>query len=130
MTLVDRHTSCIVAWSVGKERSAAVLQALVDQAPQAKFYYSDLFATYRVLLYTPGIHTPMPNKSETYRVEGDNAELRHYLARLARKSRCFSRCLAALRRAIKLFVFAWNRRQLYHHRFPNYPALVPDFACP
>jgi hypothetical protein len=55
----------------------------------------------------------MPNKSETYRVEGDNAELRHYLARLARRSRYFSRCVDALRAAIKLFVFAWNSRQLY-----------------
>ena len=60
----------------------------------------------------------MPDKSETYRVEGDNAELRHYLARLARKSRC----LHALRRTIKLLVFAWNRRQLYLRRFPAYPS--------
>jgi IS1 family transposase len=42
-------------------------------------------------------------------VEGVNAELWHYLARLARKSRCFSRCIHALRRAVKLFVFTWNR---------------------
>lgn len=28
----------------------------------------------------------MPDKSETYRVEGDNAELHHYIARLARAS--------------------------------------------
>lgn len=130
MTLVDRQSSCIVAWAVGRERSEAVLQALVDAAPQARYYYSDLFATYRTLVYTPGIHTPMPDKSETYRVEGDNAEMRHYLARLARKNRCFSRCLHALRRAIKLFVFAWNRRQLYHQRYPKYPAHVRDFACP
>ena len=115
---------------VGFERSQAILQALVDQAPQSRFYYSDLFATYRSPIYSPGIHTPMPNKSETFRVEGDNAELRHYLARLARKSRCFSRCIHALRRAIKLFVFAWNRCQLYRHQFPKYPAHLPDFVCP
>src|SRR5205085_12364126 len=34
-------------------------------------------------------------------------------ARLARKSRCFSRSLDALRRAVTLFVHAWNRRQLH-----------------
>ncbi len=130
MTLVDRHTSCIVGWAVGPERSPELLQQLVDGAPQARYYYSDLFAPYRALLYTPGLHTPMPNKSETYRVEGINAELRHYLARLARRSRCFSRCIQALRRAIKLFVFAWNRRQLYCQRYPKYSANVSDFACP
>jgi insertion element IS1 protein InsB len=130
MTLVDRTTSCMVGWAVEKERSQAVLQALVDAAPQARFYYSDLFATYRTLIYAPGLYTPMPDKSETFRVEGDNAELRHYLARLARRSRCFSRSIRALRRAVKLFVFAWNPRQLYHQRFPKYPAHLMDFVCP
>ena len=127
MTLVDRHTSCILAWRVAWERTEAHLQAMVDEAPQAKFYYSDLFATYRNLVYAPGRYTPMPNKSQTYRVEGDNAELRHYLARLTRRSRCFSRCIEALRRALKLFVYAWNRRQLYKQRFPRYPAHVFQF---
>lgn len=96
MTLVDRYSSCILAWRIDTERSEALLQAMVDEAPQAKFYYSDLFATYRNLVYAPGRYTPMPDKSETYRVEGANAELPHYLARLARRSRCFSRCIQAL----------------------------------
>jgi insertion element IS1 protein InsB len=129
MTLVDRHTSCILSWRVAAEREEALLQAMVDEAPPAKFYYSDLFATYRNLVYTPGRYTPMPNKSETYRAEGDNAELRHYLARLARRSRCFSRCIHALRRAVKLFVYLWNRRQLHRQRYPNYPAHLIQFVC-
>jgi len=128
MTLVDRHTSCILAWRVEVERSEALLQAMVDEAPQAKFYYSDLFATYRTLVYSPGRYTRMPDKSETYRAEGDNAEFRHYLARLARRSRCFSRCILALRRAVKLFVYLWNRRQLHRQRFPTYPAHLIHFV--
>src|SRR5215475_4568081 len=130
MPLVDRTTSCILAWAVDYERTETVLQTLVDQARQARFYYSDLFALYRLLVYHPGLYTPMPDKSETFRVEGNNAELRHYLARLARRSRCFSRSIHALRCALKLFGFAWNRRQLYHHRYPNYPAHVMQFVCP
>jgi len=130
MTLVDRRSSCIVGWAVAAERTQQCLQQMVDEAPQAAFYFSDLFASYRSLVYAPGIHTPMPDKSETYRVEGMNAELRHYLARLARKSRCFSRCIEALRRAVKLFVFAWNRRQLYRQRFPRYPAHLIHFVYP
>ena len=128
MTLVDRHSGCILAWRVDWERTERLLQALVDEAPQARYYYSDLFATYRSLVYAPGIHTPMPDKSETYRVEGLNSELRHYLARLARKSRCFSRCIQALRRAVKLFVNLWNRRQLHRQRFPHYPAHLIQFV--
>jgi IS1 family transposase len=127
MTLVDRTTSCILAWAVEPQREQDTLQQMVDDAPQAAFYFSDLFATYRNLIYTPGLYTPVPGKAETYRVEGDNAEIRHYLARLGRRSRCFSRCIRALRRAIRLFVYAWNARQLYHHTYPAYPAHLIHF---
>ena len=110
------------------ERNSELIQDMVDTAPQAAYYFSDLFAAYRDVIYYPGRYTPMPNKSETYRVEGDNAELRHYLARLGRRSRCFSRCIEALKVAIKLFVFAWNARQLYKIRHPKYPAHLRDFV--
>ncbi len=82
---------------------------------------------YAQLMYS-GTHAVAPGKSETFSVEGDNAELRHYLARLARKSRCFSRCLWALTRAVGLFVYAWNRRQRFKRRFPKLPAHVCDFV--
>lgn len=72
----------------------------------------------------------MPDKSETDRVEGVNAELRHYLARLARRSRCFSRCICALRRAIKLSIFAWNQRQLPRQRYPAYNYHLFEFLYP
>jgi IS1 family transposase len=101
---------------------------MVDDAPQAAFYFSDLFAAYRSVVYAPGRYTPMPDKSETYRVEGDNADLRYYLAQLARRSRCFSRCIHALRQTIKLFVYAWNSRQRYHLRYPTYRTHLMDFV--
>lgn len=130
MTLVERRSSCIVGWTVCQQRDEGTLQALLDQSPPAVWYYSDLFAPYRRLVYSPGVHTPMPDKRETFRVEGVNAELRTYLARLARRSRCFSRCLHALRRALALFVFAWNHRQLYRQRYPRYPAHLFQFVYP
>jgi hypothetical protein len=82
------------------------------------------------LIDTPGTHLARRDKSQTYRVEGDNAEVRHYLARLVRRPRCFSRSLQALRRAIQLFVYAWNRRQLYKQMHPTYPAHLMEFVCP
>lgn len=130
MTLVERRTSCIVGWGVMVEREAGTLQALLDASPEAVWYYSDLFAAYKALIYHPGRHTAMPDKSETFRVEGVNAELRHYVARLRRKTRCFSKCVQALVRALKLFVFAWNSRQLYKARYPRYRAHLIDFVYP
>ncbi|HEC23637.1 MAG TPA: IS1 family transposase [Chloroflexi bacterium] len=130
VTQVDRATHCIVGWDVVVERSYETLQPILDRSPQAQRYYSDNLATYDTLVYFPGRHLTAPGKSQTYSVEADNSVLRHYLARLARSSRCFSRSLLALWTAIKLFVFAWNRRQMYKRRFPSYPAHVKDFVYP
>lgn len=81
---------------------------------------------YRELSYW-GTHTSMYNKSETYAVEAVNADLRHYLARLGRRSRCFSRCIHALRRAVDLFVRCYNARQLRKRKYPQYPASLATF---
>ncbi len=82
------------------------------------------------LVSYPGTHQALPNKSQTYAVEADNAELRHSLARLGRRSRCFTRAIQALRDAVKLFVYAWNRRQLFRRAHPKYPASLADFVYP
>jgi len=55
--------------------------------------------------------------------------LRHDLTRLVRRPRCFSRSIAALRRAVKLFVHAWNHRQLHKRAYPRYVCHVSDFVC-
>ena len=97
------------------------MQSVVDAAPHATHYYSDAFNTYRELCWW-GTHQAMYDKSQTYSVEGMNAELRHYLARLARRSRCFSRCVNALTRAVDLFVRFHNARQVRKRKYPRYPA--------
>lgn len=116
----------MVVW----ERSSLALQAVVQQGPPAHTYFSDAFPTYATLGYFPGVHYVSEGKRDTYSVEGDNAELRHYLARLARRSRCFSRCPVALCNALKLFFYAFNARQLYKAAHPHYPAHVFDFIAP
>jgi IS1 family transposase len=108
-------------------RTQQAIQAMVDDAPKAKWYYSDAFDAYSRLWYHFGRYAVSNGKEDTYSVEACNAELRHYLARLARKSRCFSRCPYALECAIRLFVYSFKSRQLYKQRFPAYPAHVKDF---
>jgi len=115
---------------VVEERRQEVIQQMVDDAPKAEWYFSEGFEAYSRLWYHFGRYEVSEGKNDTYSVEGDNAELRHYLARLARKSRCFSRCLEALQAALKLFVFSFNRRQLHKQLFPNYQAHVKDFVYP
>ena len=111
-------------WNQSKE----AFQAVVDQSPHGRQYFSDHNPIYSTLVYYPGKYAQSDGKSDTYSVEGINAEFRHYLARLVRRSRCFSRCPFALECAIKLFVFCHNSRQLYKHKYPNYASHIIDFV--
>jgi insertion element IS1 protein InsB len=111
-------------------RTQEAIQQIVDQASKAKWYYSDGFNAYQWLWYDFGRYEVSKGKANTYSVEADNAELRHYLARLVRKSRCFSRFPYMLECALRLFVYCFNSRQLHKQRFPNYAAHVMAFIGP
>ena len=127
---MDRQTRCYLGCKVVWERTQPAIQGLVDDAPKAKQYHSDAFDVYDRLWYHFGTYEVSEGKTDTYSVEGDNAELRHYLARLARSSRCFSRCPYALEGALQLFIYCYNSRQLYKQLYPAYPAHVKDFIGP
>ena len=129
ITVVDRYTRCFLQYEVVQVRSTEEVQSLIDDLPAAKNYFSDNFSIYWSVDYGRSRFVAMRNKSETFSVEGGNAELRHYLARLTRRSRCFSRTLDALKVAVKLFVNAWNRRQIHNRTYPNYKLPVCSFAC-
>lgn len=80
---------------------------MIDEAPKAKWYYSDGFDAHSHLWSHFGRYEVSEGKRDAYSVEAENAELRHYLVRLARKSRCFSRCPQALCCALRLFAFCF-----------------------
>jgi len=95
-----------------QHRTPEAMQALADQLPLAQRYCTDGLAIYPELVYpAAGKHILSVNKEETHTVESSNANLRTYLGRLRRASRCFSRKLEALWRAVRLFVWHHNRRQ-------------------
>jgi insertion element IS1 protein InsB len=48
------------------------------------------------------IHTQ--SKEETYTVEGYNSILRHFLARLRRKTKCYTKSLEMLKYSVLLFM--------------------------
>ncbi len=95
-----------------EHRTPEAMQDLADQLPDAQRYCTDGLAIYPELIYPEGgEYVLSEGKAETYTIESMNANLRTYLGRLRRKSRCFSRKLAALWRAVRLFVWHHNRRQ-------------------
>jgi hypothetical protein len=57
----------------------------------------------------PGEHIRnVHNKNDTHNVESINADLRHYIPVLARRSRCFCRSLETLQAVVEVFVDAYN----------------------
>ena len=128
MTIVDRESRCFLGIQAVWRRGQEIGQQMVNIAP-AEQYYSDQFPLYDSLIYRKGYHLSLSDKSETYSVEADNAELRHYLTRLARRNRCFSRCLHWLNRHLKAFAHAWNKRQLHNRACPYDKKHVIDFVC-
>lgn len=84
------------------------MQGLIDNSPAAEIYYSDGYLLYNELCYW-GVHAVAPGKSQTYTVEGVNADLRRYIPGAARRSRCFYRRIDTFLAVMKIFVSAYNR---------------------
>ncbi len=52
------------------------------------------------------LHTQ--SKAETFTVEGYNSLFRHFLARLRRKSKCYSKSKEMLKYSVMLLMLKWN----------------------
>ena len=109
MTLVSREPRQIVGFDVAYDKSPERIQRMVDIAPPASRYFTDGYSGYIDVVY-PGKHIRnIRDKSDTYTVEGVNADLRHYIPLLARRSRCFARTIETLSVVVAVFVEAYNR---------------------
>jgi len=114
MTAVSRKPRKIVGFDVAFDKSAERIQGMVDTAPPAKTYYTDNYSAYEDVAYF-GAH--ICGKSNTFTVESVNADLRHYIPVLARRSRCFPRSLETLQAVLDVFVAAYNRFGVAKERF-------------
>ena len=133
MTMVSRQPRQIVGFDVALDKSACHIQSIVDGGPEAQRYCTDGYVGYLDVIY-PGQHIRnMRDKSDTFTVEGVNADLRHYIPILARRSRCFARTLETLRAVVQVFVDAYNRfgraKYAYRQRRPKggFPFALVDF---
>jgi insertion element IS1 protein InsB len=48
------------------------------------------------------------SKAETFTVEGYNSNVRHFLARMRRKTKCYSKSEIMLNYSLKLLMAKWN----------------------
>jgi len=127
ITQVSREPRQIVGFDAAFDKSPARIQRIVDSAPAAQRYYTDGWIGYIDVVY-PGQHIRNTrDKSDTFIVEGINADLRHYVPGLARRSRCFYRSLETLIAVLALFVCAYNKFGQAKHRHPRIPFAFVNF---
>jgi IS1 family transposase len=108
MTALSREVRQIVGFCVDNSVNAAAIQGIVDSAPQAEVYSTDGCQTYLGVIF-PGYHNRnIKDKSDTHNIEGSNADIRHYIAGLQRKSRCFFRKIETLKAVLGIFVHVYN----------------------
>jgi len=117
LTIVSRIPRQIVGFDVAFDKSPERIQGIVDAAPSAGSYCTDGFLGYVDVVY-PGRHVRnVHDKSNTYTVEGVNADLRHYIPVLARRSRCFARKLETLQAVVEVYVDAYNQFGRAKHKY-------------
>lgn len=129
MTMVSRKPRQIVGHMVSRDKLSRTIQRMVDAAPEAEEYCTDGYFGYLDVVF-PGKHIyNIHNKNDTFTVEGVNADLRHYIPTLARRSRCFPRKLENLQAVLAVFVQAYNRFGLQKDRYRScHPGVTVPFS--
>jgi len=107
--MISREPRQIVSFDVQFDKNSFRLQGLVDNAPDAENYCTDGNMGYLDVIF-PGKHIRnVRNKCDTHIIESINADLRHYISGLARRSRCFFRSLETLQAVLEVFINAYNK---------------------
>jgi len=101
-TAVDKAKAEIWAWTLG-DRSSQTFRVLW---PQVQTWESFWYVTDGLKVYPKFIQAirHVVSKPHMTRVEGENSRLRHYLARLNRRTFCYSKSLEMLGYSIRLLV--------------------------
>ena len=109
MTMISRYPRQIVGYTVDRSVNSIALQKVVDSAAPAEEYFTDGCLTYLDVIFGGRHRRNAENKSDTHNIESTNADLRHHIPGLARRSRCFFRTMETLDAVLSLFIGAYNK---------------------
>ncbi len=110
LCVVNHKTSGILGWVLG-DRSSETFRQLWQRikAWNSYFYVTDGYPVYRCFINQ---EDHLINKTYMTRIEGENSRLRHYLARLHRKTFCYSKSVEMLELSIRLLVYYLKNRYI------------------
>ena len=122
MTMLSREPRQIVAYAVDNSVNATLIQEMVESTARAEKYYTDGGSAYLGVDFIGAHIRDTEDKSDTHYIEGSNADLRHYIAGLRRRSRRFFRSMQTVQAVLYVFVHAYNKFGDAKMRFMlNYP---------
>jgi hypothetical protein len=127
MTMMSRIPRQIAGFDVDNSVKSSVLQMIVDSVPTAEKYCTDGCPTYMNVIFGGKHICNVNDKKDTHNIESTNADLRHYISGLARRSRCFFRSKETLKAVLSVFIDAYNKygeaklkyRVPVKHKLPN-----------
>jgi len=129
MTMTSRCPRQIVGFAAEGSIKASAIQGIVDRAPFAENYCTDGGTAYLDVDFVGRHRRNVRDKSDTHEVESVNADLRHYIAGLRRRSRCFFRKFETLRAVLHVFANAYNRFGEAKRRWrESHPGCGRDFC--
>ena len=113
-TVVNHWNQGILLWTVG-DRSHQTFEQLwqIIKCWGSFWYVTDGWKVYPMYIQS---EDHLVSKTYMTRVEGENMRLRHYLARLHRKTLCYSKSLEMLKHSIRLL--------LHYLRFKSLPLFI------
>lgn len=125
--MISRLPRQIVGFDVDNSIKVKSLQGIVDSAPVAENYYTDGYLSYMDVIYGGKHIRNVEDKSDTHQIESTNADLRHYIRGLSRRSRCFFRSKETMSAVLSVFIDAYNKfgewklkyRKPVVHKSPN-----------
>jgi len=107
--MISRVPRQIVGFAVDHTKAQSLIQGIVDSVPTADNYHTDGYWGYGNIVFGGNHNQNCHNKNDTHNVESVNADIRHYLACLKRKSKCFFRSLDTFKAVMAIFVNAYNK---------------------
>ncbi len=120
ITFVTRKPRQIVGFDIDKNENR--IQNIADNAPKAKFYFSDANPSYQISYW--GSYSYFCDKSHTFTVEGVNSDIRKYIVPLQRRSKCFFRSLDTFKFVMNVFIYSYNKFGEFKARFPHLKKVV------
>jgi len=118
--MISRNPRQIVGFKVDKSVNSKAIQKIADSVEAAERYNTDGCPTYMDVVFGGKHKRNIEDKKDTHNIESTNADLRHYIPGLARKSRCFYRSDETLEAVLSVFIDAYNKygEAKARHRIP------------